>query len=266
MRGIFLRSIVKLLYRIVGSWSHKVWFTNGNDLRYFIESGIVCEANTVLTRNYLDAREYSPAIVSEDRLASARAVCGLGSNEKLVIMVARMIWPKGIREFAEAALMLHDSHRFLKFVLVAPLEDGSYGAVPAEYVREFENKANFSWVGFQEDVKALYAIAHLAVLPSYYKEGGYPRALLEPMAMGKPIITTDTDGCRGTVEDGRNGFLVPPRDSNALAATIARIIDDDDLGQRMGRYSRLKALRDFDEKQIVPDALRSLGLPIPSGI
>ena len=266
MRGILLRSIVKLLYRVVGSWSHKVWFTNGNDLRYFIESGIVCEANTVLTRNYLDAREYSPAIVSEDRLAAARAVCRLGSNEKLVIMVARMIWPKGIREFAEAALMLHDSHRFLKFVLVAPLEDGSYGAVPAEYVREFENKANFSWVGFQEDVKALYAIAHLAVLPSYYKEGGYPRALLEPMAMGKPIITTDTDGCRGTVEDGRNGFLVPPRDSNALAATIARIIDDDDLGQRMGRYSRLKALRDFDEKQIVPDALRSRGLPIPSGI
>ena len=125
-----------------------------------------------------------------------------------------------------------------------------------------ENEANFFWLGFQEDVKAFYAVSQLAVLPSYYNEGGYPRALLEPMSMGRPIIAADTDGCRGTVEEGENGFLVPPRDSNALARGIALIMDDDDLRQRMGQYSREKACRDFDEKRIVPGALRDLGLPV----
>lgn len=264
IKGILLRNVVKFLYRFVCSWSHKVWFTNGNDLRYFIESKLICETRAVLSRNYLDVQEYGASTIEANRIETAKSICQLRKSEAIIIMVARMIWAKGIREFAEAALILRNSHHHLKFVLVAPLEDGSHGAVPAEYVREFENKANFSWVGFQEDVKSFYAIAHLAVLPSYYREGGYPRALLEPMAMGKPIITTDTDGCRGTVEDGLNGFLIPPCDSNALAATIARIMDDDDLRERMGKYSKVKALRDFDERDIVPDALRRLGLPIPS--
>lgn len=262
-RGVFLRHIVSLLYRLVGLWSHKVWFTNESDLRYFIDSKLICETKAILSRNYLDIQEYSAATINRSRIEAARRACQLKGNERLVLMVARMIWAKGIREFTEAALMLRNSHPHLKFVLVAPLEDGSYGAVPAEYVHEFESKANFSWVGFQEDVKAFYAIAQLAVLPSYYKEGGYPRALLEPMAMGKPIITTNTDGCRGTVEEGLNGFLIPPRDATALADSIAKVMDDGDLRAKMGQYSQLKALRDFDERQIVPDALRRLGLPIP---
>jgi len=171
-----------------------------------------------------------------------------------------MIWAKGILEFVEAAASLRDSHPHLKFVLIAPLETGSFGAIPADFVLDYEAKANFKWLGFQEDVKALYAISDLAVLPSYYKEGGYPRALLEPMAMGKPIITTDTDGCRGTVENGLNGFLIPPRNSNALAEGIMKIMDDNKLREEMGKYAQLKALRDFAESEIVPKALQAMGL------
>ena len=192
----------------------------------------------------------------------AMALCGLEHGEKVVVMVARMIWQKGIGEFSEAAEILRDSYPMIKFILIAPLEEGSADAVPESYVQHKEQSANFKWLGFQSDVKSFYAIADLAVLPTYYKEGGYPRGLLEPMAMGKPVIGTTSEDCRGAIEDGKNGFLVPIQDSNALANAIVRIMADEELRETMGMYSLEKARRDFDELAIVPEALRQLGLPV----
>lgn len=263
-RGRLLRITTGLLYRLVGLWSHKIWFTNKNDRQLFVDSDIVPESKTVLTQNYLDVREYSFACVSSVRQERARILSAVSHMEQVVVMVARMIWSKGIREFVEAAVLLKGCCPKLKFILIAPLEAGSFGAVPEEFVRAYEDRCNFAWLGFQEDVKSFYAIADLAVLPSYYKEGGYPRALLEPMAMGKPLIATDTDGCRGTVENGLNGFLVPPQDAAALAESITKIMGNEVLREQMGNYSKIKAYRDFDERSIVPSALRALGLPIAS--
>ena len=159
-------------------------------------------------------------------------------------------------------MKLHKSHPHLKFILVAPEESGSYGSVPVDYIRAAERSANLIWLGFQEHVKPLYAIAELAVLPTYYKEGGYPRALLEPMAIGKPVITTNSEDCRAAVEEGMNGLLIPIRDSTALADAIVRIMDNDRLREQFGRYSRIKAVMDFDESKIIPMALREMGLPV----
>jgi glycosyltransferase involved in cell wall biosynthesis len=104
------------------------------------------------------------------------------------------------------------------------------------------------------------ALSHIGVLPSYYKEGGYPRALLEPMSMGRPVITTTSEDCRGAVDEGVTGLLVPPRDAGALANAIARLADDTELRVRYGAASREKARREFDETAILGDALRRLGL------
>lgn len=264
IRGKFVRWFFIRMYRLACGWSRKVWFTNTRDLQFFVQQGLIVEENAVLSRNYLDPNEYSPELVSGQRRQEATAACGLAPGEKMVIMVARMIWQKGIREFAEAAEQLREFHPEIKFILVAPLETGSPDAVPESFVREKERSANFRWLGFQHDVKRLYAIADLAVLPTYYREGGYPRALLEPMAMGKPIITTTSEDCRGTVEEGKNGFLVPPQDSRALAEAIGKAMSDDGFRKTLGEYSRVKARRDFDERSIVPEALRDLGLPIPA--
>lgn len=257
-RGVFM-----MLYRLACRWSGRVWFTNANDLRTFVEMGLIDERRTVLSRNYLDTGDYVAESVDSQALENARALCGVGPGVRVVVMVARMIWQKGIGEFAEAAEMLRESRPDLLFVLVAPLETGSPDAVPESYIMEKERTANLRWLGFQDDVRPFYALAELAVLPTYYKEGGYPRALLEPMSMGKPIITTTSEDCRGTVEEGKNGFLIPPRDAAALAAAISRVMGDVALRDSLGRYSRVKAVRDFDEEAIVPEALRKLGFPVP---
>jgi glycosyltransferase involved in cell wall biosynthesis len=100
----------------------------------------------------------------------------------------------------------------------------------------------------------------VAVLPSYYKEGGYPRALLEPMAFGKPVVTTDIPDCRGPVEHGKNGYLVPVRDSMALAGAIELLIGDRMKNKKFGRYSRKKIENEFDDRKVVEKILAELNL------
>ncbi len=96
---------------------------------------------------------------------------GYSKNDKIVIMVARMSWAKGVKQFCEASDLLRDSHTSVKFLLVVQEDTGSLDSVPIEYLKSYENYTNFSWLGYRVDIKELYSIAYLAVFPSYYKEG-----------------------------------------------------------------------------------------------
>jgi N,N'-diacetylbacillosaminyl-diphospho-undecaprenol alpha-1,3-N-acetylgalactosaminyltransferase len=260
LKSKLLQLVLMSLYRISCNYCDKVWFTNPNDPEIFRLKGIFLDNKTVITNNYLDTAEYYAGNISKDQLTALRQELGLFAHDKVVVMVARMIWSKGVREFAEAAQQLKDAYPRWHFLLVAPLEPSNFDAVPEAYIREMEKKANLQWLGFREDVKAIYALADMAVLPTYYKEGGYPRALLEPMSMGKPIITTNSDDCRGTVEEGKNGYLVPIKDSRALSLAISQLIENEALRLQFGQYSREKAQREFDEKSIIIQALTELGL------
>jgi N,N'-diacetylbacillosaminyl-diphospho-undecaprenol alpha-1,3-N-acetylgalactosaminyltransferase len=260
LAGRAVQAVVLQLYRHACRTSRHVWFTNRNDLAFFDAAGLLRPGQAVLTRNYLDTSEYAPGIVPEAQLAAVRRELALVPGAPVVVMVARLIWPKGIREFADAAAILKDRHPDATFLLVAPPEPPSVNTVPESYVRGCEKDRRFRWLGFRRDVKALYALGDVAVLPSYYKEGGYPRALLEPMAMAKPIVTTTSDDCRGTVDEGRNGFLVPPADAAALAEAISRLLSDAALRRAFGDHSRDKATREFDEAAILRDAFRQLQL------
>lgn len=259
-KGKIVSGFTSLLYKIVGKVACKIWFTNKNDLAFFLDNKFIGLEKTVLTPNYLDVSDYKMDTISETDIKEAKELCKVAPNEIMIIMVARLIWAKGIKEFVETAISLYKLRPEFKFILVAPEESGSIGAVPSEYVLEAEGNANFLWLGFQKKVKPIYAIADLAVLPTFYKEGGYPRALLEPMAMGKPVITTDSEDCRGAIENGENGYLIPVKNSKALEDAIIKILDNDKIIQNFGNYSRTKAVRDFDESIIVPGALRQMGL------
>lgn len=260
-----LRVIVRFLYRLASRLSDAMWFTNRYDLAYFKERGLVEGTETLLTRNYLDVNRYAAEATDDKGVESVRSELNLKQDNYVVLMIARMIWAKGIREFVEAAVSLKSTNPSLHFILVAPLEEDSEGAVPASYITEHKSKTNLHWLGFRNDIEALIKLCDLAVLPSYYKEGGYPRAILEPMAMGKPVIAADTTDCRGPVEHGVTGYLVPPRDSGALTKAIARLVEDPDLRKRFGAKSRHKIEQEFDENLIVPQALQQLGvLPIQS--
>jgi N,N'-diacetylbacillosaminyl-diphospho-undecaprenol alpha-1,3-N-acetylgalactosaminyltransferase len=260
VKHVATRSLMRLLYRLACRVSTRVWFTNPADRAYFIRTGLVDLRKTILTRSYLDTVEYSASPGDSAAVATLRAELSLGPDKVVVLMVARLIWPKGVGEFAEAAKLLRDRRPECEFLLVAPPEPPSPQTIAEETVREFETDRNFQWLGFRRDMRFLYALCDIAVLPTYYKEGGYPRALLEPMSMGKPLVTTTSEDCRATVDEGRNGFLVPPRDGAALAAAIERLAASPELRWEFGRHSRTKAVSEFDERSILRGAMREAGL------
>jgi N,N'-diacetylbacillosaminyl-diphospho-undecaprenol alpha-1,3-N-acetylgalactosaminyltransferase len=233
------------MYRAACACADRVWFTNADDRDYMESRGLVPASKTFLTTNSVDATYFSVEHTSVPAVGALRQELGIAPAELVVIMVARMIWLKGIAEFVAAARQVRASRPDVRFLLVAPLEDGSPQAVPAEYMKAAQAAGDVIWLGFRKDVRELYQLADLAVLPSYYKEGGYPRALLEPMALGKPVIGADTRECRGPVEPGGNGFLVPPKDAAALADRIEQMLRDPALRERFGRRSREIVLERF---------------------
>jgi N,N'-diacetylbacillosaminyl-diphospho-undecaprenol alpha-1,3-N-acetylgalactosaminyltransferase len=255
VKGLFLRVFVLGLYRLAFALSSKVWFTNIGDFNYFVDRRIVSKNKTIITKNYVNTDDYFPMTLTEEQSSRLRSELELKTDDKVVIMVGRMIWTKGVKEFIEASKLLKDKLAKVKFILVGPEEQGSPDSIPHAYLEENRKSENFMWVGFRRDVKDLYAISDVAVLPSYYKEGGYPRALTEPMAMGKPVIAADTVDCRSPVENGVNGYLVPVRDPSALANAIEMLMKDNVKREKFGAYSRVKAKAEYDEKVVVKQVI-----------
>jgi len=253
-----LKLTVKLLYRLAGRVSDKIWFTNQIDYDFFLSQNLVSKEKSILTKFFVNTDEFSMSSVDNAEIATLREECGIQDQDKVVVLVARMSWAKGIKEFIEASEILRTELPNLKFLLVGPEDTGSSDGVPASYIKENEKFDNFKWLGFRQDVRELYALSDLAVYPSFYREGGYPKGLTEPMSMGKPLVTTDSIHCRGTVDDGKNGYIVPIKDSKALAKAIAEIIRDETRLREFGKNSRLKALNEFDEKKIVRELIQEI--------
>ncbi len=259
------RSIKIFIYRLVATFlykhafnaSKKIWFTNENDLDYFTSRSLVDEKKVILTKNYVNTNDFSPDSVSENISLVLREELGYSPEDKIVILLARMSWAKGIKEFCESSDLL-DASKNLKFLLVGPEDSGSADSVPIDYLKKYDNKDNFQWIGFRRDVKELYSISDLAVYPSFYREGGYPRGLTEPMSMGKPVITTDSEHCAKSVDHNKSGLIVPMRDSKALADAIDFIINNEEIAESFGRESRKKAIRELDEETIITSLIQKL--------
>ncbi len=179
-----------------------------------------------------------------------------------VLLAARLLWEKGIKEYVEAAeLLAHRSHE-IEFLLAGAADTGNPSAVPAVQIKEWNDSGWLQALGHVDTMQELLAQVNLLVLPSFYAEG-VPQSLLEAAAAGLPLITTDSPGCREVVDHGINGFLVPIKDAAALAEKIAYLVDHPDVCQRFGQAGRAKVLKEFDQQLVFEktwEVYRSLGL------
>ncbi len=171
-------------------------------------------------------------------------VVGHGPRARLVVaLVARLLRDKGIPEFAEAARILRADGQAIRFVIAGAVDEENPNSLSTAEAQALHNEGAVEWLGHQADVAEVYRGADIAVLPSHRE--GLPKSLLEAMACGLPIVTTDTSGCRELVTDGVNGLLVPVRDARALADAIRRLAGDSGLRERMGAAGRRRVEREF---------------------
>lgn len=249
--------ITKMLYRISMPRIDKVLFQNEYDREHLIDARFVARDRTVLIRGSgVNLAEFSDNAI--DPLAASRIAERLGDTEGRIViaMVARAVLTKGVAEFIDASRQVEARHpgRAL-FVLWGDVEDDNPETLTPDELRIAEHPG-FRWMGWCDTVREALHSADIATLPSYRE--GTPRSMLEAMAMAKPIVTTSAPGCEALVNEGRNGFLVPVQNADALAVAIEKLVLDADLRQQLGTASREKCRAEFSDEIVVRRILSDL--------
>jgi glycosyltransferase involved in cell wall biosynthesis len=175
------------------------------------------------------------------------------------ICVARLIEEKGIREFAQAAAQIKARYPSVSFWLLGGLDTTLKNAISSDELEQWRSEGSLEVLGKVKDVRPYLQQASVMVLPSYYREG-IPRSILEAMSMGRPIITCNTPGCRETVENGVNGYLIPPRNAAALRDSMVKFIENPTSIRAMGSASRQMAEERFDVVKVNQAMMQAMAL------
>ena len=243
--GKLLRKLLVFLYRMALKRNRKVFFQNPDDERFFVDNGIVDPEKMVrvngsgVNTDYFSMTPHKQGVVS-------------------FLMIARLLVEKGIVEYIEAARKVKVKYPEIRFMLVGWSFDKNPSAIGQGQVEEWQKEGIIEIYGETDDVRPYIARAGIYVLPSYRE--GTPRTVLEAMAMGRAVITTDVPGCRETVLAGRNGFLVPVKDSEALAEAMEKFIENPALIEQMGAESRKIAEEKYDVQKVNRVINREMGL------
>ncbi len=173
----------------------------------------------------------------------------------LAVLASRMIAEKGVHEFVEAAALLKKEGAEIQMVLVGSPDPKNPSSIPESTLRGWSREAGVEWWGYREDMADVWRGCHIAVLPTYYREG-LPKSLLEATACGRPLVTTRVPGCREVLQDGVNGLSVAPRDARSLADAVGKLAEDAALRRRMGEAGRRIVEKEFSDEIVTGKFLR----------
>lgn len=246
LRASFRRWCVKKLYKLAflhpNSW---IIFQNSNDRLYMEKSLNLPDLNvSMVTGSGVDlSRFYSTP---------------LPAGVPVVLLAARLLIEKGVREFYKAACILHQrgwSKKNVRFVIVGAPDAGNPHSLTQNELDNWIKTDVIEFWGWRADMAQVLKSANIVVLPSYYGEG-LPKVLIEAAACGRAIVTTDHPGCRDAIKEGISGVLVPVRDANALADALEELLNDPVRTASMGRAARQLAESNFDQQQVIVDHLK----------
>jgi glycosyltransferase involved in cell wall biosynthesis len=243
LRGLLKKLLIQM-YKLALRNSKKIFFQNPDDKALFEFLNIIPNSNNavIINGSGVDLKYFSE--VSLPKKIS-------------FLMIARLLGDKGIHEYAYAANRIKKKHSNVLFYLVGWI-DGNPDAISQTELDEWTNDGTLSFLGKLEDVRPTIAKTSVYVLPSYRE--GTPRTVLEAMAMGRPIITTDAPGCRETVVNGLNGYLVPVKSVDKLEEAMLKFLNNSDLCVSMGKQSRRIAEEKYDVHKVNTFMLNEMGI------
>lgn len=243
-----VQRMVRGLYRQALKRAELVLFQNPDDEALFRRLGLL-------------SQEALSQVVNGSGIDTARFMqAPLPKGPPSFLLIARLLGDKGIREYVEAAARVQERHPETTFKVVGDI-DVNPDSISRQELDEWIAAGHINYLGKLEDVRPAIAGSSIYVLPSYRE--GTPRTVLEAMAMGRPIITTDAPGCRETVVEGDNGYLVPVKSVDALAEAMLRFIEQPGLAEQMGQRSRVIAEEKYDVHKVNAVMLEVMGINLP---
>jgi glycosyltransferase involved in cell wall biosynthesis len=240
-----LTRLITLLYKASLKNTKKVIFQNPDNLQEFISRNIVPKEKCELVNGSgVDIEKFS--------FTPSPQVKPI-----IFLTIGRLLGEKGFREYAQAAKLVKKQYPEVIFQLLGP-EDPSPDGLSIKEVDLWQKNEIIDYLGSTSDVLPYLQGCHIYVLPSYHE--GMPRTVLEAMAIGRPILTTDVPGCRETVINGENGYLVPKSNAKALAERMIWFIENSDQWERMGNRSRQFAEEKYDVHKVNAKLMEIMGL------
>lgn len=247
--GRFSRSqlMAQTLYRLSLKFSTYIFFQNPDDKNLFESLNIINEkyATSIVNGSGVNLMDYAYTPISD------------AEQRVNFLMIARIIVDKGVREYVDAARAIKKDFPDSRFSLVGWIDDNPNG-IRKEELQSWIDEGVIDYLGKLSDVRSVIAENQIYVLPSYRE--GTPRTVLEAMAIGRAIITTNAPGCKETVIDGENGFLVPVQDSAALANAMLKFCHDPSLSISMGYKSRSLVEEKYDVNKVNTFILENMGI------
>ena len=231
--------IVKYLYRYSLGKSSKVFFQNSDDRDLFIDNGLVSkQICDLVPGSGIDTNKFKPVKYEKE------------DEVFIFLLIARMLWDKGIGEYVEAAQILKNKYENVEFQLLGSLDASNNTAISKEQMQEWVDAGYVTYLGVTDNVEEFIKKADCVVLPSYRE--GTPRTLLESASMAKPIVTTNVVGCKEVVDDEVNGYLCKVRNAGDLADKMEMMLGLSESGRiQMGKKGREKMIREFDESIVI---------------
>jgi glycosyltransferase involved in cell wall biosynthesis len=236
-----LTRLTRSLYKFSLRFPSKVFFLNADDKNVFLQNKIIPKEKALLLPSEgIDTDYYQPIPPS------------LKQKEFTFLLIARLLWEKGVGEYVEAARILRSDDKInARFLLIGYIDSDNPGGINKTQIQQWSDEGIVEYRGTAEDIRATISESDCVVLPSYYREG-VPRTLLEAASMAKPIITTNNVGCREVIDDGINGFICKSKDSTNLSEVMREMIRlTPENREQMGQSGRNKILNQFDEKIVI---------------
>lgn len=244
IKGLLVKFISYPMLWLAFLLSNNILFQNSDDLKMVRKKGLLWKNNYGLING-------SGVNLDEFHFEELE-------SKPVFSMISRITGSKGVNEYLQAAYQVKRLYPNAIFYLIGPLDDNDC-SINMNELKKAEKDKKIILKGQVEDVRPFLKKSRVFVLPSYYPEG-IPRSILEAMAMGRPIITTESPGCRETVVHGENGFIVPVKDVNALVDKMIWIIENAEKVKEMGIQSRLMCKKKFDVNKINKKMIKTLGL------
>ncbi|WP_232098069.1 glycosyltransferase family 4 protein [Aeromonas caviae] len=254
----FIAKIARQLYKMAFRYPKEVWFLNEDDRQAFLEYSLVSGSKAKLLHGEgVNVSHFSPISVSSN------------NNRLTFLLIARMLWDKGIGEYIEAARVIKSKYPKTHFQLLGACDVPNPSLISREQISVWESEGIVEYLGTTDDVRTVIANVDCVVLPSYRE--GIPRTMLEAAAMAKPLIVSDAPGCKDVVIHGKTGFLCKVKNRDSLAAAMELIINQSTQERvDMGMAGRNLVLHKFDERVVIEKYIDMLskynfssdGLPI----
>ena len=248
------KSLFILTEKISAKYSDFIFSQNKEDIKTVLKEGIAKNKKLGYLGNGIDLQRFSFKKVSENSILRKKKELGLSENVKIIGIVGRLVEEKGYLDLFEAMKEIVKKHPEALILSIGPEEPDKKDKLNKDTAKEYSIENNVKFLGQRLDIEELYPLMDVFVLPSHRE--GFPRSVIEAMAMQRPIVVTNIRGCKEEIDNGKNGIVVPVKNPKKLTEAILLLLDNEGKAKRLSENARIKAVEEFDENLVFQRILR----------